>query len=204
MMQTRPPLARAMPASEPEPSVTVLLSALQRGEAGASEELLRTVFGELRELARSRMRRLPPGQTLQPTALVNEAYLRLVAKEDTSFEGRKHFLFAAARAMHDILVEEARRKASEKRGGAWRRVGPEALTSAVEAPPRELLALEAALARLEARSPEQARIVHLRFFVGLSGAEIAEVLGVSERTVQRSWRVARAKLFTELSEEGAS
>ncbi|MCB9915967.1 MAG: sigma-70 family RNA polymerase sigma factor [Planctomycetes bacterium] len=192
-----------MPASHPEPSVTLLLRALERGEAGAGEELMRTVFGELRALARARLRKLPAGQTLQPTALVHEAYLRLVEKDGQSFEGRKHFLFAAARAMHDVLVEEARRKASQKRGGAWRRAGPEALTVAVEAPAEDLLALEDALAKLEARHPEQARLVHLRFYVGLSGAEIAEVLGVSERTVQREWRLARAKLFAELSETGA-
>ncbi len=181
--------------------VTVLLQALQRGESNAGGELARAVFLELREMARSRMRRLPPGQTLQATALVNEAYMRLVGKEDQDWQNRRHFLFAAARAMHDILVEEARKKASQKRGGAWRRTSPETLTVAADAPPEELLALEDALQRLEKRSPEQARIVQLRFFAGLTEAQIAEVLEVSERTVQRQWRLARARLFTELSEE---
>lgn len=189
-----------MDSSPNPPSVTSLIQALQEGDAGAGDELLRTVFFELRELARSHMRRLPAGQTLQPTALVNEAYLRLVGKEQQNWEGRRHFFFAAARAMHDVLVEEARKKASEKRGGAWRRARPENLTVAIEAPPEELLALEVALQRLEKHSPDQARIVHLRFFVGLRESEVAEVLGVSERTVQRKWRVARARLFADLEE----
>jgi len=191
------------PSPHPETSVTVLLQAVRRGEAGADEKLVSTVFSELRSLAHAQLRRLPAGQTLQPTALVNEAYLRLVGKEGQDWQGRRHFLFVAARAMHDVLVEEARKKAAEKRGGDWRRVGPEALSAAVDAPPEELLALEEALQRLQERAPDQARIVELRFFVGLTEAEIADVLGVSERTVRREWRLARTRLFRELSEEGA-
>jgi len=185
------------PAPDPN-SVTLLLRQLRDGDEQAGEDLLRAVFCELRELARSRMRRLPPGQTLQPTALVHEAYLRLVGKEEQDWEGRRHFFFAAARAMHDVLVEDARRKASQKRGGHLRRARPETLTLAIEAAPEDLLALEDALQRLEARAPEQAQVVHLRFYVGLTEEEAAEVMGVSLRSVQRLWRVARARLYAEL------
>ncbi len=187
------------PPSPPPSSVTMLLKAMQQGDETAGEKLLRTVFSELRGIARARMRRLPPGQTLQPTALVNEVYLRLVDREEPSWNDRRHFFFAAARAMHHVLIEAARKKAAQKRGGGWKRLGPEALTLATAAPPEDLLALEDALQRLEARSPDQAQIVNLRFFAGLPEAEIADVLGVSERTVQRRWRLARAKLFAELS-----
>ena len=196
-------LAIPMSAPEPTPSVTLLLRAVQRGESGANDELARAVVQELRELAQGQLRRLSPGQTLQPTALVNEAYLRLVDRVDQDWQSRRHFLFVAGRAMHDILVEEARRKAAQRRGGEWRRAGPEALTVAVDAPPEELLALDGALRRLEEVAPEQARIVHLRFFVGLKMAEVADVLGVSESTVRREWRLARARLFRELSDDGA-
>ncbi len=201
-----------MPPSDPRPSpaadalptsVTLLLQAAGRGETGANEQLASAVYSELRALAHAKMRRTPPGQTLQPTALVNEAYLRLCGKDAQDWQSRRHFLFVAARAMHDVLVEEARKKAAVKRGGAWERVNPEALSTAIEAEPEELLALEGALARLEKRAPEQARIVQLRFFVGLTEAEVADVLGVSERTVRREWRLARTRLFRELAEGGA-
>ncbi len=189
------------PTPPSEPSVTILLQALQQGDEQAGDELLRKVYKDLRDLAHSHMRRMAPGQTLQPTALVNEAYLRLVDKEQQDWQGRRHFFFAASRAMHDVLVEDARKKASLKRGGDWRRAGPESLTVATEAPPEELLALSESLSKLEERSPDLARIVHLRFFVGLTEPEIAHVMGVSDRTVQRQWRLARARLFEELSEE---
>jgi len=190
------------PDPPPTRSVTVLLRALREGDREAGDELLQTVFGELRELAHARLRRLPPGQTLEPTALVHEAYLRLVDEDGRDWQGRRHFFFSAARAMHDVLVEDARRKAAQKRGGAWRRIGPEALTVAVEAPPEDLLALDDVLRRLERRAPDQARLVQLRFFVGMTEAEIADVLGVSERTVQRQWRLVRARLYAELAEDG--
>ncbi len=171
------------------------------GSADAGEELLRMVYAELRELAGARLRNLPPGQTLQPTALVNEAYIRLLGKEHPDWQGRRHFFFAAARAMHDVLVEAARKKAALKHGGAWRRSGQELLADVFESPPEELLALDEALQDLERQAPDLARLVQLRFFAGLTEAEAADVLAVSERTIQRQWRLARARLFARLSEE---
>ncbi len=188
------------PSNSPQNSVTLLLQAVGKGDANASDELLRAVYQELRQLAGARLRDLPPGQTLQPTALVNEAYLRLLGKEHPDWEGRRHFFFAAARAMHDVLVEGARKKAALKHGGAWKRSGEELLADVFEAPPDELLALDEALGILESQSPDLANLVRLRFFAGLTEAEAAEVLAVSERTVQRQWRLARAKLFSLLSD----
>ncbi len=192
-------MSPASPA--PQKSVTLLLQAMGHGSADAGEELLRMVYAELRELAGARLRNLPPGQTLQPTALVNEAYIRLLGKEHPDWQGRRHFFFAAARAMHDVLVEAARKKAALKHGGAWRRSGQELLADVFESPPEELLALDEALQDLERQAPDLARLVQLRFFAGLTEAEAADVLAVSERTIQRQWRLARARLFARLSEE---
>jgi RNA polymerase sigma factor (TIGR02999 family) len=142
----------------------------------------------------------PPGHTLQPTALVHEAYLRLIGKDGAEWEGRAHFFGAAARAMRDILVESARRKAALKRGGARKRVDVEPEALAVEGPRADdLLALDEALRKLEDEDPRKGRIVDLRFFAGLEMAEIAELLGVSEATVKRDWRYIRARLHKELS-----
>jgi RNA polymerase sigma factor (TIGR02999 family) len=191
------------PAPAPQNSVTLLLRAMGHGDAEAGDELLRTVYTELRQLASAGLRNQPPGQTLQPTALVNEAYLRLLGQDHPDWEGRRHFFFAAARAMHDVLVESARKKAALKHGGAWKRSGEELLADVFEAPPDELLALDEALRNLERQSPDLARLVQLRFFVGLTEAEVADVMAISERTVQRKWRLVRAKLFSQLSGEEA-
>lgn len=185
--------------SESDPSeVTQLLRAMGEGDTAASDELLRTVYGELRRVARSQMRGAASGETLQPTALVNEAYLRLVGRQPTEWKSRRHFFFVAARAMHDILVEEARRKASRRRGGDWRRADAENLQVAIEAPAEDMLALAEALERLEAEDERKAQVVRLRFFAGLSEEETADVLGVHARTVRREWRFAKARLFREL------
>jgi RNA polymerase sigma factor (TIGR02999 family) len=157
------------------------------------------IYRELRQLARSRMSHLAPGQTLQPTALVNEACLRLLGREDVDWSNRRHFFFAAARAMHDILVDNARRKAAVKHGGAWKREEGKHLSLTVEAPPEEILALEEALSRLEEESPRQHQIVLLRFFAGLDVETTAMVVGVSVRTVMREWRLVRAKLYKQLA-----
>jgi RNA polymerase sigma factor (TIGR02999 family) len=179
--------------------VTVLLQAAQAGDPDAMSRLLSVVYDELRQLAVAQMARLPPGQTLQPTALVNEAYLRLVGKADLHLEGRKHFFFAAARAMRDILVERARSKAGPKRGGGRRRVVLDEAVALAEPPPEEVLALHEALVDLEKEDPLKAQIVNLRYFTGMSMQETAEVLGLSERTAHRHWRFTKAWLKSRLA-----
>ena len=174
--------------------MTALLALAQEGDGTAAARLLPLVYDELRQLARARMARLPPGDTLQPTALVHEAYLRLIGKTDLRLEGRRHFFFAAARAMRDILVERARAKAGPKRGGGRPRVELTEGAAAVEPPPEELLALHEALSELEKEDPSKAQIVNLRYFAGMSAEEAAQVLGISERTLHRQWRFIKAWL----------
>ncbi len=181
---------------------TALLQAAQAGDTAAAAALLPLLYDELRKLARARVARLPPGQTLQPTALVHEAYLRLVGKQDLRLEGRRHFFFAAARAMRDILVEQARRKAGPRRGGDRRRA--ELGEVAVEPPPDDVLAVHEALAELEKADPVKAQIVNLRYFAGMTEPEAAAVLGVSERTLQRQWRFIRAWLRKHLADPAGS
>jgi RNA polymerase sigma factor (TIGR02999 family) len=182
----------------PANDVTAILRAAQGGDAGAAARLLPLVYDELRKLARARMAHLPPGQTLQPTALVHEAYLRLLGKTDLQMETRRHFFFAAARAMRDILVEQARSKAGPRRGGDRQRVELQD-GAAVEGPvPDEVLAVHEALAELEKEDPLKAQIVHLRYFVGMSAEEAAGVLGLSERTLHRHWRFIKAWLKSRL------
>lgn len=156
-------------------------------------------------MAAAKMRNGPPNHTLQPTALVHEAYLRVLGG-DADFDNRAHFFFVASRAMRDILVEHARAKARKKRGGDQRRVSAENLELAVEAPAEELLALNQALEVLESEHPRPHQIVLMRFFGGLTGQECAELLGVTERTVERDWRFARARLHAllELQDPEAS
>ncbi len=188
-----------MPAAVTADDLPSLLEAADRGDPDARRELPTVIYRELRQLARSRMARLAPGQTLQPTALVNEACLRLVGREDLDWSNRRHFFFAAARAMHDILVDNARRKASLKRGGDRTRKDGEKLSLSVEAPAEDILALDEVLSRLEVESPRQHQLVLLRFFAGLDVATTALVMGVSERTVKREWRLVRAKLHEQLA-----
>jgi RNA polymerase sigma factor (TIGR02999 family) len=177
----------------PEGNLTGILRAAQEGDQEAAGRLLPLVYDELRTLAKARMARLPPGQTMQPTALVHEAYLRLIGKGDVPLEGRRHFFFAAARAMRDILVEQARRKAGPKRGGDRRRVALKE-TAAGEPVSEEVLAVHEALAELEKEDPLKAQIVNLRYFTGMNIRETAQVLGVSERTLHRHWRFIKAWL----------
>jgi RNA polymerase sigma factor (TIGR02999 family) len=144
------------------------------------------------------MAHLPPGQTLQPTALVHEAYLRLTGKSDAAWESRRHFFFAAARAMRDILVEQARRKARPVRGGGQRRQELDEACAVIEPPADNVLAVHEALGELEKQDPVKAQIVLLRYFSGLTTAETAEVLGLAERTLDRQWRFIRAWLLKKL------
>ena len=179
--------------------VTQILGAVARGEKQAAEKLLPLVYAELRRLAEARMAKTPPGGTLQPTALVHEAYLRLVGSGDPGWKGRHHFFGAAAQAMRDILVEQARRKARLKRGGDRKRVNLDPDELAAEPQPEEILAVDEALGRLEQEDPRSAEIVLMRYFAGLTEGEIAAGLGLSERTVRREWRYARSWLQRELS-----
>ena len=182
--------------------VSRILSAVEQGDVGAAKQLLPLVYDELRKLAAARLASEAPGQTLDATALVHEAYLRLVGPaNDHAFANRKHFFVAASEAMRRILVENARRKGRAKRGGRLRRV--ELDGDAVEAPRRDdrLLALDEALERFAAIEPAKAELLKLHSFGGLSLAAAAEVLGISPTTADRWWAYARAWLRTEISEE---
>ena len=186
-----------MPA-EPDQPVTELLRAAQAGDAAAADQLLVVVYEQLHHLARARMAHLPPGQTLQPTALVHEAYLRLTDKSGATWESRRHFFFAAARAMRDILVEQARRKAGPARRGGRHRQELDEACAVIEPPAENVLAVHEALEELEKQDPLKAQIVLLRYFSGLTTAETAEVLGLAERTLDRQWRYIRAWLLKRL------
>lgn len=182
--------------------VTEVLEAIDRGDQKASDELLPLVYEELRRLARARMAREAP-QTLQPTALVHEAYLRLIGGADPRWENRRHFFAAAAEAMRRILVERARRVARHKHGGDYVFVELPADTPSQEQPQAEdLLSLDMALEGLETRDPEMAAVVKLRFFAGLTEPEVAAATGRSERTVRRQWVAARAWLRREMRRGG--
>ncbi len=179
--------------------VSAVLRAAQSGDRQAAADLLPLVYEELHQLARVRLARQPPGQTLQPTALVNEVYLRIAGESDVTWEGRQHFFFAAARAMRDILVEQARRKAGPKRGGGRRRQELDEACAVLQPPSDDVLAIHEALQELEARDSLKAQIVLLRYFTGLTMDETAAVLGLPERTLARHWRYIRAWLLKRLS-----
>jgi RNA polymerase sigma factor (TIGR02999 family) len=181
-------------AKSPENEVTAILRAAREGDPEAHSRLLPLVYSELRKLAQARMARLPPGQTLQPTALVHEAYLRMLGKNAAQLDSRRHFFFTAARAMRDILVEQARQKAGPKRGGDRRRVALNEQTVSYEGVPQDVLGLHEALAELEKEDPVKAQIVDLRYFAGMNADEAAQVLGMSERTLYRHWRFIKAWL----------
>jgi RNA polymerase sigma factor (TIGR02999 family) len=180
--------------------VTRILSAIEQGDAQAAEQLLPLVYDELRKLAAQRLAQEKPGQTLQATALVHEAYLRLVrGRPDEGWDSRGHFFAAAAEAMRRILVENARSKGRQKRGGALARVDLDKAELACPMPDEDLVALDEALARLAAEDPVKARLVELRFFAGLGLEEAAAALGVSAPTAKRYWRYARAWLHREVT-----
>lgn len=183
-------------------ALTTLLEAARRGERSAADELFRRLYDDLKRLARAQLGRSGrrSGDTLDTTVLVHEAYLRLVPPAELAAEDRSHFLNLAARVMRHVVIDFARRRGAEKRGGGLRVSWPEGFDPAAEDAlgPADLMALDTAMARLEAESPRLARLVDLRFFAGLKLEEIAVLLGVSDRTLKRDWRRARAFLWAEL------
>jgi len=182
--------------------VTCFLDAIERGEAKATNELLPIIYQELRRLAAHKMANEAPGHTLQPTALVHEAYLRLVGSAQSQhWDGRAHFFAAAAEAMRRILVERARRRGRLKRGGDLERA--ELVESQIVSPLKDerLLLVHEVLDELAAQDPVKAQIVKLRFFAGLENAEIGALLNVSEKTVRRHWQVAKILLFQMIKEK---
>jgi RNA polymerase sigma factor (TIGR02999 family) len=179
--------------------VTRLLSAIEQGDPKAAEQLLPLVYKELRKLAAKKMAREKPGQTLQATALVHDAYLRLVDREKVQrWESKGHFFAAAAEAMRRILINRARDKQSLKRGGGWKRVDLNRVAVADDASEEELLAIHEALDRLARENPTCSELVKLRFFAGLTLADAAAALGLARRTADRYWTYARAWLYDEL------
>lgn len=186
-----------MTVSEPS-NVTLLLARIRDGDKDSRERLFEAVYTELRSMARAQMKREGAGATLQPTALVHEAYLRL-ADDPGDWENRRHFFGVAGEAMRRILIDRARRHASLKRGGDRRRVDLESAEVPVGPDAPELLDLDRALDRLETIDPQMVQAVQLRYFAGLSLREVSMVMGVSERTVSRLWTAARAWLHSELT-----
>lgn len=178
--------------------VTQILDAIGAGDPQAGEKLLPLVYDELRRLAAAKMAQQTPGQTLQATALVHEAYLRLTGGAREHWHDRAHFFRAAAEAMRCILIENARRKSRWKRGGRLERVELSGLELAADTPPDTLLVVHEALERLAAEDAPKAEVVRLRFFIGLTHAEVAQVLGLSEPTVKRYWDFSRAWLLREI------
>ena len=179
--------------------VTRILTAIEQGDTGAVDELLPVVYEELRLLAAQKLSQERPGQTLQATALVHEAYIRLVGSEAQNWKGRTHFFAAAAEAMRRILIENARRKQRLKHGGGRQRVDLYDADLAIEEPSDDLIALDEALAKLAGEDSVVADLVKLRYFAGLTLEQAAEVLGVSRRTADRYWAYARAWLYQEIT-----
>ena len=181
--------------------VTRMLSAIEAGDPQAARQLLPLVYAELRQLAAAKLAQEKPGQTLEPTALVHEAYLRLVG--DQQFANRGHFFAAAAEAMRRILVDQARRRKAEKRGGQWTRIDLEHAALVFQAPPDELLALDEALQQLETHDPIAGQLVQLRYYAGLSLEAAAAALAISSATAYRHWTFGRAWLHSQLHRDAA-
>ena len=180
--------------------VTQLLSSMGTGDAKAAEELLPLVYAQLRRLANARMAGEPEGQTLQPTALVHEAWIRLVG-ENHDWQGRKHFFSAAAEAMRRILIDRARQKKRLRHGGGLVRVQLDDIDLAEESKPETILFVHETLERLAEKDPEVAELIKLRYFAGVPNQEAAQMLGMSERTARRNWAYARAWLGRELQKQ---
>jgi len=177
---------------------TLLLTAVERGDPKAADQLLELVYRELRALATHKMAQESPGQTLQPTALVHEAWLRLVGSETPSFQNRAHFFSAAAEAMRRILIDRARRRRTQRHGGGYRRVDLDDCDLAAPQADDELLAVNEALDQLGKEHPRQAEVVKLRYFGGRTNDEAAQILGISVASVKNYWAFSRAWLLQEI------
>jgi RNA polymerase sigma factor (TIGR02999 family) len=177
---------------------TVLLNAVEQGDRKAADALLHLLYDELRKLAASKMAHEAPGHTLQPTALVHEAWLRLIGSNNRKFENRAHFFSAAAEAMRRILIDRARRKLTVRHGGHFERVDLDEVDWVVQQTDEQLLAVNEVLDKFSGEHPAQAQVVKLRYFAGMTNDEVARVLGVSVATVKNYWTFARAWLFQEI------
>jgi RNA polymerase sigma factor (TIGR02999 family) len=182
----------------PISSVTNIIEAIESGDPKAADELLPLVYEELRKLAAFKLAQQSPDQTLQPTALVHEAYIKLLGDGNHSWQDRRHFFAAAAEAMRHILVDRARRKAALRHGGGLQRIDLDSVVVATETTDENMLIINEALEKLAAHDAEAAELVKLRFFAGLTFPQAAEVLGQSERSAKRTWAYARAWLFKEI------
>jgi RNA polymerase sigma factor (TIGR02999 family) len=182
--------------------ITLVLQEINRGSPHSTEELLPLVYEHLRRLAASRIALEGPGQTLQATALVHEAWLRLVKEDEQTWQNRAHFFAAASEAMRRIVIENARRKSRLKRGGGLQRVEMSEIDLAETTPDDKVLMVDEALEAMQAEYPEMARLVVLKFFGGLTNEEAAESLGIAERTVRRQWTFAKAWLLDRIEEMG--
>ena len=181
--------------SSPMTDLTQALQSIGDGDPRASEQVLPLVYDDLRRQAMRQMSREAAGQTLQPTALLHEAWLRIVGGGKRTWQNRTHFFWAAAEAMRRILIETARRKSRLKRGGDLQRLDVDQLELAATTPDEKVLLINDALEKLEAQDPEKTRVVVLKFFAGRTNQEVAEIIGVSERTVERHWAYAKVRLF---------
>jgi len=191
-------LCWAKPQVDDMSDATVMMAAIEAGDPNAAEQLLVLVYDELRRLAASKLAHEAPGQTLQPTALVHEAWLRLVGDQKPAFKDRAHFFRASAEAMRHILIDRARRKKTERHGGNYRRVDFEELDLATPSADDQLLVVNEALDKLAAEHPVQAELVKLRYFAGLTNEEVAQVLEISLSTVKNYWAFARAWLLNDI------
>jgi RNA polymerase sigma factor (TIGR02999 family) len=196
----RPAPARCSEKIQPDQmsDATVMLAAIETGDSKAAEQLLVLVYDELRRLAASKMAQEAPGQTLQPTALVHEAWLRLVGNQAPPFKNREHFFRASAEAMRRILIDRARRKHTQRHGGGYRRIDLEGFDLAVPAADDQVLAVNEALEKLALEHPVQADLVKLRYFAGLTNEEVSEVMGISVSTAKNYWTFSRAWLLNEI------
>ncbi len=193
-----------MERSSASHKITRILDLINKGDIEASQDLFTLVYNELRKMARSQMARESPGHTLQATALVHEAYIRLMADEGSRFQNKAHFFTAAAEAMRRILIEHARRKSRNKRQGNMQRIDLDETLMIQEPKDEELLVLDEALSRLEKHDKEMSDVLKLRFFVGLTVQETAEMLNIAPRTIDRQWAAARAWLYREMQKNSGS
>ena len=193
-----------MERSSASHKITRILDLINKGDIEASQDLFTLVYNELRKMARSQMARESPGHTLQATALVHEAYIRLMADEGSRFQNKAHFFTAAAEAMRRILIEHARRKNRNKRQGNLKRIDLDETLMIQEPKDEELLVLDEALSRLEKHDKEMSDVLKLRFFIGLTVQETAEMLNIAPRTIDRQWAAARAWLYREMQKNSRS